>query len=108
MRQRLGQLTICLLSCLLTLPAFAALTGDIQGTVLDPSGARVAGAKITIKNRTTGATKTISSDQNGEFAALQLDLGEYQVTIEKAGLKTIQQTAVVRSAEKTRLEANMQ
>jgi hypothetical protein len=108
MRQKFGPFAVLLLSCLLTLPAFAALTGDIQGTVLDPSGARVTGAKITIKNLTTGAVKTVTSDQNGEFAALQLDLGQYQLTIEKAGLKTIQQTAVVRSAEKTRVDANMQ
>jgi hypothetical protein len=108
MRTRLTLLTVLLLSCLLAVPAFAALTGDLQGTVLDPTGAAVPGAKITIRNKATGITKTVISGQNGEFAALQLDLGEYQLSIEKAGLKTVEQTAEIRSAEKTRIDVKME
>ena len=107
MRQRFSLLAAFLLSCLLAIPAFAALTGDLQGTVLDPTGAVIASAKVTIKNKDTGVTKIVTTDQNGEFAALQLDVGEYEVTIEKTGLKTQAQTAIVRSAEKTRLESKM-
>ena len=108
MRTRLSMLTALLLGCLLTIPAFASLTGDLQGTVVDPTGAVVAGAKNTIRNTATGVTKTLVTDQNGEFSALQLDLGDYAVTIEKAGLKTIEETATIRSAEKTRIDAKMQ
>jgi hypothetical protein len=96
------------LCCLFALPAFAALTGDVQGTVLDPTGAVVPGAKVTIKNTSTGVTRTLITDQDGQFAALQLDLGSYQVTIEKEGLRRLVETATVRSGEKTRLDASMQ
>jgi len=108
MHQYLSVLVACLLSCLLSVPAFAALTGDLQGTVFDPTGAVISGAKVTIRNNATGVTKTVVTDQNGEFAALQLDLGEYTVTIEKEGLKKVEETAVIRSAEKTRLDAKME
>ena len=108
MRMRLSLLTALLLSFLLTIPAFAALTGDLQGTVVDPTGAVVTGAKVTIRNTATGVTKTVVTDQNGEFAALQLDLGDYEVQIEKAGLKTVKETAVIRSAEKTRIDAKLE
>src|SRR5215475_3053877 len=108
MRKCYYLLTALLVSCSLTIPAFAALTGDLQGTVVDPSGAVVVGAKVTIKNKSTGATKLVMTDQSGEFAALQLDLGEYSVSIEKSGMKTVEQTALIRSAEKTRLDIKLE
>jgi hypothetical protein len=108
MRNRLSLIAALLMSCLLAIPAFAALTGDLQGTVIDPTGAVIAGAQVTIRNTATGATKRVATNQNGEFAALQLDLGEYEVSIEKQGLKTLKQTAMIRSAEKTRIDAKMQ
>src|SRR5215471_3029067 len=67
----------------LGLPALAALTGDLQGTVLDPNGALVEGAKITIRHRGTGVVRTAMSDSRGEYAALQLEVGSYEVKIEK-------------------------
>lgn len=108
MRQRLNLLAVLLWSCVLAIPAFAALTGDLQGTVLDPSGAAIPGATITIRNAATGITKTVVSGENGEFAALQLDLGQYEISVEKQGLKTIKQNAEIRSAEKTRIDFKMQ
>ena len=50
------------LVCLLVVPVFAALTGDIEGTVLDAAGAAVLGAKVTIKSVSTGATRTVRHD----------------------------------------------
>src|SRR4029077_10647853 len=93
MRYRLGLLLGCLLTLLLTVPAFGALTGDLQGTVVDPTGAVITGAQVTIRNLATGVTKTVTTNSSGEFAALQLDLGEYEVSVEKQGLKTLKQTA---------------
>ena len=55
--------------CLLAISAFADITGDIQGTVLDATGAGVAEAKITIKNLSTGAIRTLVASQAGEFSS---------------------------------------
>src|SRR5690242_15898263 len=108
MRIRFGLFVALMFTVLLTVPAFAALTGDLQGTVVDPTGAVIPGAQVTIRSLATGVVKTVTTNQNGEFAALQLDLGDYEVTIEKQGLKTLKQTAVIRSAEKTRIDVQMQ
>src|SRR5438128_6823518 len=96
------------LVCLLVVPVFAALTGDIEGTVLDAAGAAVLGAKVTIKSVSTGATRTVLTSESGEYSAPQIDIGEYQVSVEHDGFKTFTQKVVVRSGEKTRVDARMQ
>jgi Carboxypeptidase regulatory-like domain len=89
-------------------PAMADLTGDVQGTVSDPTGAGVAGAKVTIKNLGTGQARVVTASQSGEYTAPQLEIGTYRITIEKDGFRTFEQNAVVRSGEKTRVDAQMQ
>lgn len=93
---------------LLAVPAFANLTGDLLGTVTDPTGAGVAGAKVTIKNLSTGATREVTTGQAGEYAAPQLEIGEYRITIEQSGFKSYSQTLVVRSGQKTSVDAQLQ
>src|SRR5260370_16302947 len=93
---------------LLAVPAIADLTGDLLGTVTDATGAGVAGAKITITNLSTKGIRTVTTDQSGEYAAPQLEIGQYQIIIEKAGFKTFSQGFVIRSGEKTRLDAPLQ
>ena len=101
-------LAVILLSWALAVPSFADLTGDVQGTVTDASGARVADAKIAIKNTSTGATRTVTSGSEGEFSLPQLEIGSYQITVEKTGFKSFTQPVLVRSGEKTRIDAVMQ
>jgi carboxypeptidase family protein len=100
-------LALLIVSFMLALPLYAALTGDIEGTVFDPQGAVVPGAKVIVKNIATGVTREFTTNEFGQFAALQLDLGEYQVTVEKQGMKSYSERAVVRSGEKTRISAKM-
>ncbi|HEX2663549.1 MAG TPA: carboxypeptidase regulatory-like domain-containing protein [Candidatus Acidoferrum sp.] len=99
---------LVLFSCWRVLPVLADLTGDIQGTVLDAANAGVPDAKVTIKNLQTGATRTVLTNQAGEFSAPQLEIGKYRVSIEKAGFKLYSEDAVVKSGEKTRIDAQMQ
>jgi hypothetical protein len=87
----------------LALPAFAALTGDLQGSLLDPKGAAVEGAKILVKNAATGAVREISTDGHGDFAALQLEIGDYEVRVEKTGFRSITANVLIKSGETTRL-----
>jgi hypothetical protein len=90
-------------SLLLALPVLAALTGDLQGTVLDPKGLAVSGATVTIKNLGTGITRTVTTTAEGEFSALQLDIGQYEILIEKPGFTASKTQVVIRSGEVTRL-----
>jgi len=73
-----------------TTPANADnLYASIRGTVVDPSGAVVAGAKLTAANVATGLTYDVTSSSDGLFAFLQLPIGDYKVKVEKAGFKTV-------------------
>src|SRR5580658_5881726 len=84
-----------LLTLLATSPfAFAQVTAAISGRVADPSGAGVRGVAITVKDLETGAARSITTDDAGNFRALSLPIGQYQVKAEKAGFKTEVRTGV--------------
>src|ERR1700730_1253183 len=93
---------------LLAVPAFAALTGDIEGRVLDAAGAAVPNAKVTIKSISTGAIRVVTTNQTGEYSAPQIDIGDYLVSVERDAFKTYTERIIVRSGEKTRLDVHMQ
>ena len=59
---------------LLASPAFADLTGDVQGIVTDSTGASVVGAKVTIKSTSTGQVRLLTTGQGGEFSAPQMEI----------------------------------
>src|SRR5437870_2073 len=66
-------------------------TGVIQGTIVDPTGAAVPGAKVEAKNLDTNFTRSQDSDAGGRFAFLQMPPGRYTVTASKPGFSTIVQ-----------------
>jgi hypothetical protein len=70
-------------------------TGSIQGTVTDPSGAVVGGARVTITNRATGQSSTTSTSSSGTYASGALSPGDYVVKIEAKGFKTVQMPITV-------------
>jgi len=63
----------------------ASATGRLEGTVTDPTGAAVPDAEISVRNQNTGIATTIQSSADGEFTALYLDPGIYEVSIQKPG-----------------------
>lgn len=70
-------------------------TGSIQGTVSDPSGAVVGGAKVTIRNKATGQSITTTTSSSGTYASGALIPGDYEVKIEAAGFKSVQMPVTV-------------
>ncbi|MGA8867415.1 MAG: TonB-dependent receptor [Candidatus Sulfotelmatobacter sp.] len=62
-------------------------TGAIAGLVKDPSGAAVAGAKVTVTDVDRGTTFASTSNEQGEFLASPLKIGRYNVAVEKNGFK---------------------
>jgi len=74
--------------CLLCLASVArAQTGGIRGTVKDPAGAVIAGAKITITEQGTGAQRTASSREDGSFEFPAVAVAVYSVDVEAPGFK---------------------
>ncbi len=64
-------------------------TGSIQGTVTDPSGAVVGGAKVTIRNKGTNQTSATTTNFSGSYASGALIPGSYEVRIEVRGFQTV-------------------
>lgn len=64
------------------------ITGSIVGTVTDPSGAVVVGAKVTATNVSTGIATTSSTNQDGLYNIRFLPIGSYKVTASAAGFAT--------------------
>jgi hypothetical protein len=60
-------------------------TGAITGTVLDTGGAAISGSTITIRDKSTNAEKKAAADQRGFFNILQLQPGQYTLTISAPG-----------------------
>ena len=63
-------------------------TGQISGTVTDPSGATIANATVTVKNDGTGSTRVETSAANGSYQVVDLTPGSYTVTVESANFKS--------------------
>jgi hypothetical protein len=59
--------------------------GQIVGTIFDANQAAVPGARIRIKNLGTGFVREITSTATGQYRALQLDPGVYEIVAEAQG-----------------------
>ncbi len=66
----------------------------LNGTVLDPSGATVAQAKVTAKNPSTGLIRVTQSSDGGVYTFVRLPVGVYDVSVEKAGFKSYKKAGV--------------
>ncbi|MGB3630993.1 MAG: carboxypeptidase-like regulatory domain-containing protein, partial [Terracidiphilus sp.] len=63
-------------------------TGTIVGIVQDKSNARVPGATVNVTDTATSVTRTYKTNGDGEYEALQLIPGVYNVTVDHAGFST--------------------
>ncbi|HEV2385867.1 MAG TPA: TonB-dependent receptor [Candidatus Acidoferrales bacterium] len=63
-------------------------TGQIVGTVQDPSKAVVPNATVTVSNAATGLERTATTSSMGSYAISLLPPGSYTVTVTAAGFKT--------------------
>ena len=99
---------IALVFC--TMPALAQQTlGSINGTVLDPSGASVPDAIITITDAQIDVTRTAKSSNNGFFQIFNLPIGTYKVSVSREGFEiTNQEGVLVQEARATTVNIALQ
>ena len=82
--------------------------GTILGTVTDPSGAVVAGAKVTVKNTGTGLERASETSGDGSYSIPELPIGTYNVTVTQSGFQTFVATGVtVDVATERRVDASL-
>jgi outer membrane receptor protein involved in Fe transport len=75
------------------------ITGDLRGTVVDPSGSAVVQAKVTIRSLETGETRTATVSETGAFNFPLVRIGQYEVRAEAAGFSASVGQAEVRAGE---------
>jgi hypothetical protein len=100
-------MTACVISS--GLPAFGQSTfGSIVGTVKDQSGSVVPGATVTLVNAGSAASKTATTSGSGNYEFLNLDAGNYQVSIQASGFKDVVfDHLVLQARDVQRIDATM-
>jgi Carboxypeptidase regulatory-like domain len=87
-----GRLTIVLFFVCAALMGKQAMaqqaTAQFGGTVKDPSGAVISGAKIILKNAATNVNRSTTSGKDGEYLLAAIPIGNYELTVEQPGFST--------------------
>ena len=64
-------------------------SGNIVGTITDPAGSVVAGAKVTLVNAATGFQRTVDTDTSGRYTAELIPIGPYAITVTVSGFQKL-------------------
>ncbi|MCM3905157.1 MAG: carboxypeptidase-like regulatory domain-containing protein [Pyrinomonadaceae bacterium] len=82
--------------------------GQIGGIVVDPNGAVVPGAVVTVVNTQTGASLTANSDGEGRWVVSGAQAGPGTVSISRPGFKTVQYELQLSSSQPTRMGTTLE
>ncbi|HEX3103320.1 MAG TPA: carboxypeptidase-like regulatory domain-containing protein [Terriglobales bacterium] len=80
---------------LFTVFAWGQATTSLHGTVTDPGGLSVAGARVTIVNSDTGLSRTTMSASDGAYVFPEILPGTYKVTVEAEGFNKFEESGVI-------------
>ena len=81
---------------LTSMPAWGqTTTGTIYGTVLDPSGQLVPGAKVSITNEVTAESRNSTTSSTGEFVFPSLLPATYTIRVEAAGFQALESKGTI-------------
>jgi len=101
MRRRALCLVFLLLGVTSAIPAYAQSaggnSGTVRGTVLDPSGAAIAGATVEIRNPVSHFSATTKTDNEGNFQLFNVQYNNYHLTAKAPGFQSGTEDIDVRS-----------
>ena len=86
MRFRYSQLLVLIALLTACVASFAqVISGDLTGTVFDPTGATVPGAAVLVKNEATGVEINLKSGPTGDYRVSNLPIGTYTIMVSATG-----------------------
>ncbi len=85
--------------CGLRAPARKRYSAASSGTVTDPQGAAVAGAKVTVTDKNKGTTQQTTTNDSGNYSVTHLIPDLYSVKVEAQGFKSTEQQNVTVQAD---------
>jgi hypothetical protein len=102
-------LIVLLTLCLATAPMFgqSLTTGNINGTVLDPSHAVVPNATVNLKGLDTGSTASAVTNTSGGYNFALLRPGRYQVSVKQGGFAEVSQTVEVQVGQTSKVDIEL-
>src|SRR3989441_8613063 len=86
-----------LLLVLIALPARAqspSTGAQLSGTVMDPNGAVVQGARVILRSNTTGLEQSATTDASGQYRSLLVPAGQYSLSVDASGFGKLTNTGV--------------
>src|SRR3984885_6156285 len=81
----LAAIIICLGVLFVPIANAQVLYGTLTGTVSDTTGAVIPNASVLLSNQGTAEVRTLTTNAQGEYAALNLPPGTYTVTVARSG-----------------------
>src|SRR5256885_10055967 len=101
--QRTARAILCLaMAAMVALTMFFTITADaqstggrIRGTVVDPSGGAVVGAKVVLLNEANGTQRDTQASATGEYIFLEIPVGAYQIQVDHPGFKKYLRKGIV-------------
>jgi len=90
-----------------SLMAQSLVSGDLTGTVTDPSGAVLSGAAVALKSDATGQTRSTTTGSNGNYRFSLLAPGTYTVTVNMQGFSKAETKANVNVGQATIADVKM-
>jgi Carboxypeptidase regulatory-like domain/TonB dependent receptor len=103
-------IAVCLTLTVAPAARAQVLYGTLTGTVLDASNAAVPNATVTALNQGTGATRTTTTNANGEYTIPDLQPGTYSVVVDPVGgfSKYTQKNVAVSVNQESRVPISLQ
>lgn len=77
------------------------ISGDLAGSVTDPTGAAVPGAHVSVTSMATGQTKTVTTGTRGDYRVPLLSPGAYSVSVNRDGFQTTTSQISIRAGDVT-------
>lgn len=77
------------------------ITGNIRGTVMDPSGALMQGAEVTAQQAETGLSRSTTTDHNGNYVLVELPVGHYSLRVAAKGFQEYVQNGITLNVNET-------
>lgn len=86
----------------------ARTSGQLSGTVIDPSGAAVPGASLTMSAPSVGYTQSVTANSTGDYIFPDLPPGTYTLTVNAKGFSaSVYDQVVVNPGRTTDLKVSM-
>jgi hypothetical protein len=102
---RLALFALSLSACFAAPAQSPGAGGTVEGTVVDPSGAAIAKAKVEIRNPITGYARTADTDETGAFQFANVPPNAYHLEVKADGFTPWHQDLDVRTSVPIRLKA---